>query len=256
MKKIDVLLADDEQTIIEGLLKLFDWEGHGLNVVGVANDGIVAVNLARELKPDIMIVDINMPLLSGLDVIRALSKQLSDTVFIIISGYDEFNYAKEALKLKVTDYLLKPVEFSELSRVLTQVRINILENRTNDTLINESNEADKTDSLLYRIVSYLNEHSDEEISLNSLADMYHLNPAYISQFFKNNTGMNYHAYLTLLRINRAKELLTTTHKSIAEIADATGFTDYRAFTRAFKRIEGTQPSQYRNTAHEVSESKK
>jgi len=214
-------------------------------VVGVANDGIIAVNMAKKLKPDIIIIDINMPLLSGLEVIRTLNNQLSDTVFIIISGYNEFSYAREALKLKVTDYLLKPVRFDELGKVLTQVRLNMVKSCAKEAAPVISERVEEPDSPLYKIVTYLNEHSDQEISLNRLAEIFNMNSSYISQFFKNNTGMNYHAYLTLLRINRAKELLSTTRMSITEIADVTGFADYRVFTKVFKRVEGMKPSEYR-----------
>lgn len=247
MEKLKVLIADDEPTITEGLLRLFDWEGNRLEVVGVANDGIIAVNMARELEPDIVLVDINMPLLSGLEVIRALSEQPCDTVFIIISGYDEFSYAIEALKLRVYDYLLKPVKFDELSRVLTQARLSIFENSASSGAFSDKELPKEPDSLLFKIVSYLNENLSGEINLNKLADIFSMNPAYLSQFFKNNTGMNYHVYLTLLRINRAKEMLATTRMSISEIAASAGFADYRVFTKAFKRAEGILPSQYRNS---------
>lgn len=244
MMKLKVMLADDEAVILEGLLKLFDWAGHGFQVQGVCGDGITALNTALATQPDILIVDINMPLLSGLDVIRSLSGSLPETVCIILSGYDEFEYAKEALKLKVTDYLLKPVRFDELERVLDQVRVDILHRRTGQIAHREPQLSEDT-PLLNRIVAYIGEHLDEEITLSHLAQEFGMNAAYFSQFFKNKTGMNFHKYLTMQRISQAKQLLSSTERSITDIAAAVGIADYRVFSKAFKRQQGITPSEYR-----------
>ena len=96
-----------------------------------------------------------------------------------------------------------------------------------------------------RIVAYINEHFSENLSLKTLSEKFYMNPAYLSQFFKNKTGMNYHAYLSRLRLEKAKQLLISTDQPIAEIAARAGFYDYRAFTRRFHREEGLTPSQYR-----------
>ena len=248
MEKLRVLLCDDEATILEGLTKLFDWEAHGLVPIPLCGDGIMAQNTARELRPDIMLVDINMPLMSGLEVIRALTPHLPDTVFLILSGYDEFHYAQEAVKLRVFDYLLKPVRFDELGRVLDQARLSILHNQM---AVTAHPVAADEEPLLNRLVNYLNAHLAENISLNRLAETFNLNAAYISQFFKNKTGMNYYKYITMLRINLAKELLHAGEISVNDVATATGFEDYRVFSKAFKRQEGVAPSVWRKNNRTV-----
>lgn len=244
MEKLKVLLADDELVILEGLLKLFDWEGHNFEVKGVCGDGVTALNTALELEPDILLIDINMPLLSGLEVIRSLSVSLPDTVFLILSGYNEFEYAREALKLKVSDYLLKPVRFDELGRVLEQARVDLLHRRTGQ-LRQRAEERAEDVPLLNRIVAYIGDHLQEEISLARLAEEFGMNPAYFSQYFKSKTGMNFHKYLTMLRVGQAKRLLSATDRSITEIAAAVGIADYRVFSKVFKRQEGMTPTEYR-----------
>lgn len=253
MEKLRVLLCDDEATLLEGLIKLFDWEAHGLSPTAVCGDGVMAQNAARELRPDIMLVDINMPLMSGLEVIRTLSPHLPETVFIILSGYDVFEYAQAALKLRVFDYLLKPVRFDELGRVLDQARLFFLQGRVAAPAVPAAVE---DEPLLNRLVSYLNTHLAEDISLNRLADAFNLNAAYISQFFKNKTGMNYLKYVTMLRINLAKELLSASEMPVSDVAAATGFEDYRVFTKVFKRQEGVPPSSWRKGTDDMKQEAK
>ena len=113
MKKLGVLLVDDEIMIREGFKKLFDWGAHGCDVIGEAADGMEAISKIDDLKPDIVVIDINMPIMNGLKVIQMTRLKHPDTAFIIVSGYDDFSYCREALRLKITDYILKPVNYDE-----------------------------------------------------------------------------------------------------------------------------------------------
>ena len=97
------------------------------------------------------------------------------------------------------------------------------------------------------IVRYMQEHLNEEISLNILAEEFHLSAQYISQLFKNEIGVNFLSYLTNIRIEQAKKLLLSTDYAVAEVSERTGYSDYRVFTKAFKKSEGVTPSQYRRT---------
>lgn len=246
MSKLKVMIVDDEVTIVEGFLRLFDWESNDFSIVGVEYDGLSAINLAREKHPDIVIIDINMPIKSGLEVVRTISEEMKHTAFIIVSGYNEYNYMREALQLQVTDYLLKPVKFDELAKVLDRVRMHfVAELPGKQERLADNYNQPQADKTINNMVSYINEHLSEDISLKQLADYFHMNPYYLSQFFKENTTMNYHSYLTLRRINLAKHLLSTTKMSIAEISSRAGFSDYRVFTKVFKKIEGVLPTRYR-----------
>ena len=107
MRQYKVVLVDDEITIREGFKRLFDWAAHGCEVVGEAADGVAAINIVDTLHPDIVIMDINMPLMNGLEVIQILKRKYPKTAFVIVSGYDDFEYCREALRLKIVDYILK-----------------------------------------------------------------------------------------------------------------------------------------------------
>jgi two-component system response regulator YesN len=183
-------------------------------------------------------MDINIPIISGLDAIAAIQKQLPSAVFIIVSGYNEFDYAQQAIRLGVSDYLLKPVKFEELSAVIQKARLTILRRGGHE---GETAEAKR----IYKIISYLNDHLEDDICLKKLSETFYLHPSYISQLFKTETGMNYHEYLEKLRIERAKQILSTSDLSVDQIAERTGFGNYRTFSAAFRRLEKKSPSEFR-----------
>jgi two-component system response regulator YesN len=240
MGQMKVMLVDDEAVVLEGYKKLFNWEGRGFTVVCEANDGMAAVSLALEYRPDIILMDINIPLLSGLEAIEAIQKQRPSIACIIISGYDEFSYAQKAVHLGVTEYLLKPVKFDELGEILERIRRELIRKRS--TGLAAATEEAGDGKRIYKIISYLHEHITETISLKKLSEAFYLHPTYISQLFKQETGMNYHDYLMRLRIDSAKKLLSTSDLSISQIASMTGFQDYRRFSQVFKRLENVTPS--------------
>ena len=241
MKKMKVMLVDDEPLVLEGYRKLFDWGRHGFSVECEASDGMTAVSLAHLYQPDIILMDINIPLLSGLDAVKAIRQKLPDTVFIIISGYDNFDYAQKAIHLGVIEYLLKPVKFEVLEETLNKIRLELIKRRSSEIQRDETSNYKR----IYKIISYLHEHITDSITLKKLSDVFYLHPAYISQLFKQETGLNYHDYLIRLKIDRAKTLLSTTDLSISQIAEMTGFQDYRGFSLVFKRLETITPSKYR-----------
>ena len=123
MKKLRVLLVDDEIMIREGFKRLFDWEAHDCEVVGEAADGMDALTKIDTLQPDIAIMDINIPIMNGLKVIQLSRLKHPNTAFVIVSGYDDFSYCREALRLQITDYILKPVNYEEFGTCIDNLKI-------------------------------------------------------------------------------------------------------------------------------------
>ena len=239
MKKLQVVLVDDEIMIREGFKRLFDWASHDCEVVGEAADGMEALAQIDHLQPDIVIMDINIPIINGLKVIQTSRIRYPDMAFIIVSGYDDFSYCREALRMRITDYILKPVNYEEFGSCIDRLKIALYEKRKTEE---QDAQEERT---ITGIIRYLQEHLDKEISLNILADEFHLSSQYISQLFKSEIGVNFLAYLTSIRMERAKKLLLATSLSIGEISEKCGYADYRVFTKAFKKEEGSTPSQYR-----------
>lgn len=241
MKKLRVLLVDDEIMIREGFKRLFDWEAHDCEVVGEAADGMEALSQIDALRPDIVIMDINIPIMNGLKVIQLSRMKHPDAAFVIVSGYDDFSYCREALRLQITDYMLKPVNYEEFGSCIDHLKISLFKRRVSDEAEPEKQE-ERTIAALTR---YLQQHLAEEVSLSVLAEEFHLSPQYISQLFKNEIGVGFLNYLTNIRMEKAKKLLLSTALSIAEVAEQSGYGDYRVFTKVFKKSEGITPSQYR-----------
>ena len=241
MKKLRVLLVDDEIMIREGFKRLFDWEEHGCEVVGEASDGMEALAQIDILLPDIVIMDINIPIMNGLKVIEISRTKHPEIAYIIVSGYDDFSYCRKALQLQIADYILKPVNYEEFGSCIDNLKISMYESKTK-----EISDVDKGDErVISSIMRYMQEHLSEEISLSVLSEVFHLNPQYISQLFKNEIGVGFLAYLTNIRIEKAKKLLLSTSHSVTEVAEFTGYSDYRVFTKVFKKTEGITPSQFR-----------
>lgn len=134
MKKM--IIADDEIIIRRGLRKALDWTSLGIEIVGEAEHGIEALALVEEHHPDLMLVDINMPLLNGIELIKKIKVINNDCRIIIITGYDEFEYAREAIRLSVSEYILKPVSKAKLSDVITKVMSSMEEHQINRSYAN------------------------------------------------------------------------------------------------------------------------
>lgn len=240
MKNCRVLLADDEAAILEGYKLLFDWQKYNCEIVGTAMDGQEAVKMAGELNPDIVIMDINLPKLNGLEAIREIQESVPvdhPIYMIVVTGYDEFSYCQEALRLRVSDFLLKPIDFDAFGEVIESIVTKIMENPDRQMILSDT---------LKKVVDYVNENlENEDMRLTLLARNMNLNPNYISQLFKKELGYGYHTYLNQARVEKAKEYLKKTNEPITVVAEKVGFSDYRIFTKIFKGIVGVTPSQFR-----------
>uniref|UniRef100_UPI003FEE3DA3 response regulator transcription factor n=1 Tax=Eubacterium sp. TaxID=142586 RepID=UPI003FEE3DA3 len=239
MKKLRVLLVDDEIMIREGFKKLFEWEAHECVVVGEAADGMEAITKIDEEQPDIVIMDINIPIINGLKVIQLSRVKYPSMAFVIVSGYDDFSYCREALRLQITDYILKPVNYEEFGYCIDRLKISLYNNEVKEKPVV------KKERVITGITKYMQEHLSEDVSLHILSEEFHLNSQYISQLFKNEIGVNFLTYLTNIRMEHAKKLLLSSSLSIAEVSEQSGYGDYRVFTKVFKKSEGITPSQYR-----------
>jgi len=241
-----VMIADDEETILKGLRLLFKWQEYGLELVAEAMDGQEAVLKASMFRPDVILMDINMPKMNGLNAIREIKSLLPDSVFIIISGYDDFALVREALQLQVDDYLLKPIDFNELAETINRT---LAENE-------HGHEKEKTMhkeelSSIGKMFAYIEDHLYKKLSLKELSEAFHFNPNYLSQYFKKQTGMNFSEYVASRRVEKAKAMLETTDMSIGDIAASVGIQDYRTFSKLFKRYTNQSPSLYRMGTHSL-----
>lgn len=242
-------IADDEIFIIKGLLKKIKWDDFYIQIVGTATDGIEAYNMIIELKPEIIITDIRMPGINGLELIEKVRNNLPQSLFIIISGYDDFEYLQKALRIGVFDYILKPIDSADLEKILIRAIKRIKENSSDDCKVNEIKQSIKGrihNNTVNNIVEYIeNNYCCDFLTLNFVADKFDINPSYLSTIFKKVTGYNFYDYVNRTKVKKAKQLLAYTNYKVTDICRKSGFSDYRQFIRIFKKLEKRTPSQYR-----------
>lgn len=230
-----VLLVDDEELVRVSIAYSLSCAVPNAQVVGEASTGLEGLELLRSLRPDIVITDIRMPKMDGLEMLRAAREEKLDVQVIVLSGYADFEYARKAIKYGVTEYLLKPVDETSLGESIQACIDRIAQQRD---LVQEEN-------VSKRVIAYINAHYQEDIFLDKLAEEFNFSTKYLSSLVKSETGKSFSAYLTDLRLDRATDLLLHTDLGIKEIAASVGYSDPRYFHRLFKKHVGKTPSQYR-----------
>jgi two-component system, response regulator YesN len=229
----NVLVVEDEAIIRQGLKKLLEAIGAEYEV-GEAKSGEEGMMQVLQKIPHLIITDIRMGGMDGLAFIEKVRHVSNDVPIIILSGHNDFEYARAALKYGVTDYLLKPVDRVELSTVIT-------------TIFKDKMEESYTDvsGQFQKILQYVQDHIGQELTLKHIADYMYLHPQYIGQLFKTELNQNFTDYLTFERMKRAKKLLKTTNLKVYEVARLSGYKSPKHFMSLFKQEAGMTPKEYR-----------
>ncbi|MGL1892275.1 MAG: response regulator [Spirochaetaceae bacterium] len=337
---MNILIVDDEPKIRKGLRHVVDWFEHGIKIIGSASNGSEALEIIKnpDNKVDLVITDIEMPIMDGIQLSKEIKNSYPGIKIIILSGYDNFEYAKKAMIYGVTDYLLKPVDEDELLNTVLKLRKQIedknfsypegfvkkiiddiesfkskeindnieelylyfkkerytlkqikgslnlmflnIENKmlpegvsykdisnndefqTNNLsssspeesmtlflkcliIIAEHKSSSKSLTIINQIKKYIRENLGSEISLNSVASEFLLNPSYLSQLFKKHYKGGFLTYIIDLKMEKAKKLLKDKNLKISEISEIIGYTDVKYFSKLFKNKIGIRPSEYR-----------
>ena len=272
-----VLLVDDEQIERMALAKKIDrYYGDKVEIYHAVN-GREAVAMCGEQKNDIVIMDISMPEMNGVMAAKYIRKMDDECSIIFLSAYDDFEYARNAIKVRALDYLLKPCDMNDLLAVMdTALQKLDKENVFNGNSIygKEQNKETQIDGSNYNnvrenrpkrtdnvrnsdeqtTIKYLKEYVENnyiyDISMQEAAEEMGYSDAYFSKLFKQYFNQNFTAYLTEYRIKKAKELLSNTNHSIKDISRMVGYTDSNYFAKIFKRLVGEIPSKYRENLTE------
>jgi two-component system response regulator YesN len=245
---IKVVVAEDEELILNDIAKKIQQANPIFTVVGVAQNGKQALELVETFSPDLLLTDIRMPVLDGLELLKNVSLNYPYIKTIIVSGYSEFEYAKHAIKYGVNDYLLKPLELEELRKALTKVKIS-LEAETyflSQKIIKNAPGENSPEEIAAMVIQFIKENYTHNINLNSLAEQFNFNASYLSKLFKKYYDEAPVKYLVNLRINEAKHLLRNRPElDIKAVGELVGYSDPFYFSRIFKHITGKSPSEYR-----------
>ena len=254
---IRLLIADDEVLEREALADIVARRFEHEITIETAENGRKAADTAVLWGADLILMDIEMPGMNGLDAARAVLEQRPECKVIFVTAYSLFQYAHEAMHLGACDYLLKPVNPDEVEASIRKAMRQIEAGRRLAELAPVEPEADpegdaaeagKNDRnalVMAHVRKYMEDNYMFDLSLDSVSEILHISPAYLSAQFKKYQKTNFLDCLTELRINAAKELLTDPFRSAAEVASMVGYEDSSYFARSFRQLYGCGPTEFR-----------
>jgi two-component system response regulator YesN len=254
-----VVIVDDEPIIVEGLTKSLPWEQWGCQVVGTAESGVEGIQVVNRTNPHILITDINMPEIDGLTMIAALKSSHPHLEIAILTGYRDFEYAREAIRLGVTRLLLKPSKIEELKEaVLAMVakselahidsahtqpsssQDDIAEEEEDDIVMNEAG-----NFIVKNALTYIKQNYMQKLKLSDVADQVYVSQWHLSKLLNRYTSQSFSELLNTERIENAKQLLKDPELRVGDVAEIVGFLEVAHFSRVFKKLTGVSANEYR-----------
>lgn len=255
-----VMIVDDEPIIVEGLSRSIAWDEWNCKVVATAHDGLEGKKSIEEYRPDIIFMDINMPEMDGLSMIAAIKSQFPNLQICVLTGFRDFEYAREAIRLGVTRFLLKPSNMDELEEAISAMCVNLKKKGITgkeETASSENSEGqaaadeDKKESasssfIVKNALTYIEENYTQKLTLGEVAEKTYVSQWHLSKLLNRHTGQSFSDILNHTRIEHAKELLKDPSLRIGDISEQVGFLDLAHFSRVFKKQEGVSANEYRN----------
>ena len=261
-----LLIVDDEQIIRQGL-SLLPWAENEIEVVAILKNGIEAEEWINSNEIDILLTDIRMPGISGIDLARIAFQTYPNAQVVLLTGYGEFEYAKEAITLGVFDYILKPSTPAEIIACIkracqrfqeeknTKVKLKKMESELQDysMLIKPSESlTESQEDRIDKIIRFIYANYDKELTLSVLAAEFHFTTVYLSHYIKKATGYTFLEILTSVRMYYAARYLKETSMKNGEICHKVGIPDERYFGQLFKKSYEMTPYEYRKMGGNVS----
>lgn len=262
-----VVIVDDEPIILRGLEKAVNWGKFECRVAGTAENGVDGLQMIREERPDILISDISMPRMDGLSMIAALKSEFPNMEITILTGYRDFDYAQQAIKLGVCRFLLKPSKMDELEEALEVMTARLKDNPEIVAFKAETEEPDRPETektgpvddgeeildsaassfIVKNALTYIESNYKDRLKLADVADNVYVSQWHLSKLLNKYTGQNFSEILNNVRMEQAKGLLENPSLRIGDIAEEVGFLDMAHFSRVFKKTVGISANEYRNT---------
>jgi len=238
---IKLLIADDEDMIRNGLAKYIQLHTDRFDKIYLAENGQEAIDIIFRNKPDLMLLDVQMPLKNGIDVMQETQRAGILPVTIILSGYDEFKYAQQALHYGAKDYLLKPSRSSDILKMLNETADELFGVLESNIIIDPS----EKNNFVEIAKDYINDHYYENLTLIGVADKVGITSGYLSTLFTQKMNCTFIDYLNKIRIDHACTYLHQNYLKTYEIAYKVGYRDEKYFSKVFRKITGASPSEYK-----------
>ncbi|MBU9720591.1 MULTISPECIES: response regulator transcription factor [Bacillaceae] len=261
-----ILIVDDEPTTLNGLKKTLEiWSEDNGELVEIlcASSGKEGFQILKEKKVHILLTDIRMPEMTGLELVKLIEQKEEAPVVIVMSAYSEFDYAQKAIQLGVVNYLLKPISKAKLIEAIEKAKkieesrehSGLIKKVVDEQLLNIEENENQTHALIKEAIQFIDNNLHERLNQKEVADLVHLNASYFSVLFKEQTGLTFSEYITRRRLQVAKKLLYSTDLPIVVIAEKVGYQTAKYFIKIFKEFEGFTPSQYRKQLAKEEERK-
>ena len=244
---LDIIVVEDEAPIRDWIAYTISNISEEFNVLATASNGKEAYELALNLNPNVIISDIKMPIMGGIELAKKIKESYPNIYFILLTNYAEFSYAKEAISCGVYEYLIKTdIRPKELKELLD--KINNLDKKgkrtNNDIITNEINfvnEECNYSKSIKKSIDYIHKNYNKHISLQDISNYVFLSHEYFSRLFKEEVGENFSSYLTNYRMKKAENLIKNTDKKISQIAIEVGYANASYFSRSYKKFKGISP---------------
>ena len=238
------LIIDDERPVRIAISKLGQWGKYQLEQPAQVENGKDALSAMYELRPSIVFVDIQMPVMNGLEFLEKATASFPDTAYIIISGYDDFSYAQSAIHYGVTDYLLKPIEEDKLNAAIEKAVRKLCPDFVADSRRKEPSDI-KAEEVIEIIRDKIDHQYSENIRISDFSARYFFSKEYLSKLFKTRYGSGIYEELLKVRMERAAELLRDPGIKILDISARIGYTDNNYFSKAFRNYYTLTPTEFR-----------
>lgn len=244
---LDIIVVEDEAPIRDWIAYTISNISNEFNVLASASNGKEAYELSLNLKPKVIISDIKMPIMGGIELTKKIKEVFPDIYVILLTNYAEFSYAKEAISCGVYEYLVKSdIRPKELKEILDKVNESVKELEKNQVsrLQKESTLSESKDGYsktIKKSIDYIHKNYKQHISLQDISNYVFLSHEYFSRLFKEEVGENFSSYLTNYRMKKAESLIKNTDMKISQIAIEVGYTNASYFSRSYKKFKGISP---------------
>jgi two-component system response regulator YesN len=245
----NILVVDDEFESRTTLCNCFPWANLDFQVVAQAGNGAEALEILGRIKADVVLCDIKMPVLSGIDLAQELSLRQNKPFIIFLSGYRDFDYAQKALSFGVRYYIVKPARYEEIMTTFQMLKRELDARSAAAPPHPEFHEKNPDsnrfqDKVIELVKQYVMENF-AKATLDDAAKLVHMNSSYLSQLFKQKTGVNFSDYLIEVKMTKAAELLMDYQLKTYSVSEMVGYTNAKNFARTFKNFYGVNPRDYR-----------
>lgn len=251
-----VIVVEDERIIRKGLIYALDWLSFDCNIVAEASNGLEGIEMIKLHNPDIVIVDINMPIINGIEMIKQTVERYSYSP-IIVSGHHEFDYAKQAITYGVSEYILKPIDHEELKLAIVsaikqiemkksyrkqlQTKDNI---RSYQVMDNDELNCNDKSLVVTRMIKYIKDNYQAKVIMQDLVEELKCSTTQLNSKFRSETGTTFNDFLNRYRIQMVIGLMKERDAPLYKIAERTGFKDYKYFNMVFKKYTGYTASEF------------